>query len=190
MHQTGPSRVIRNPITGEEILYTKGKPPVPNHNNNKTKPIDYDISHLDRVQSLIAPLPADPSRNKSDISKKPPAPPKSLSTDELSSNLSKQANASSIPLLNFTDLFSEDRNGTESHEFRQKLNEFVGKKNPIVEPSFLEKSAQYKTTYGHQVGKVGGFKESPIITYRNQLSNIPSKLDAPRDKVEVGGNII
>ena len=168
--------VVRNPITGEEVDYSKAS-------SNGT--------WTDKSSSFIEPLPA----------QQPIAP-------STSSLLSKEANASSIPLLNFADLFSEDRrmsnnddnnnnndDDNDSHKFRQKLNEFVmSKQQQNKELSFLEKSvapSYLQTTYGHQIAAAGQLKESPIITYRNQLlTQIPSKLDAPRhDKFELAQKV-
>lgn len=154
-------RVIRNPITGEEMVYPKGQTP---RVEKKPQPLNEDRVLKELIEKKTLPISTTDEKKK---------PTKSVE----SSNLSKVANASSIPLLDFGDLYSEDRNETMD-EYKKKLNEFAGVINNKSEnPSFLESLVHLKKNSEISTRPI----ESPIMSYRNQLTKIPSHLDAPRD---------
>lgn len=173
---SNPKRIVRNPITGEELHYFKG----PKQANQVP---NYDTDHNVRVKELLKD--SVPNTPRQII-------PKPAKTE---SNLSVMANASSIPLLNFTDLLSsEDRKITDKNERDKEIEKVTNQvkltdfknQNPIVAPIAVEQSARPKSSYRH------GFKQnealaSPILQYQNQLvkkepSPLVSKLEAPRTK--------
>lgn len=173
---TGPKRIIRNPITGEELHYTKG----PKHPQAEQKSINYDLDHDQRVNELL-------HSSRSEFIK--PNLKQEKSQQTLNSELSVIANASSIPLLNFTDLNSSDRNLNRDN----KLSDFRNQ-NPIIAPILFEKSARPISTYNHsqlQNDKL----DSPLLAYHNKLKNeliqqskspLISHLDAPRGQDVIG----
>lgn len=181
------TRIIRNPITGEEIQYTKGQTPrvhEPNRaiannftTNNSTTNSKLNVNQIKQLVDNAMPLSigqtAQTTKSSSQQVKK--------SESDKMSNLSRAANASSIPLLNFDDLYSDDRKETGA-EFKKKLNEFVSNKSELLAPSFMQNKPMFhKTTYKMQTESSSQITETPIISYRNQLTKIPSHLDAPRD---------
>lgn len=174
------TRIIRNPITGEEIQYTRGQTPrvqEPNRpiaNTNNKSSTNLNVNQIKQLVDNAMPLSI--AQTNSTLSKQVKKP----ESDKMS-NLSRAANASSIPLLNFDDLYSEDRKETGA-EFKKKLNEFVSNKSELLAPSFMQNKPMFhKTTYKMQTESSSQITETPIISYRNQLTKIPSHLDAPRD---------
>lgn len=193
MYQTGSKRLVRNPITGEELYYFKGSKQEQEQHHHQAPQIDYNSNHESRVKGLLeakkstqaglANFPMPLSMPQEQEKKKD----QSTST----SNVSTRVNATSVPLLNFTDLFSEDRSPVSEEEKKKlaasnkaKLDEFLNS-NPIVAPSFLlnQNSARPKSSYTLAADHALPL-QSPIMAYKKKLdiepSPIPSKLEAPR----------
>lgn len=154
-------RIIRNPITGEEINYTKGQTPRFQFQPKMEKISDNPIEAL--VQKAM-PLSTDQA-NKKDV--------------ENSTNKSVVANASSVPLLDFHDLYSEDRKQSGT-DLIKNMDEFLSGKSHGLNLSFMDKETKQLKSYAFQAEKTFLQDQSPILSYRNQLTKIPSHLDAPR----------
>ena len=170
--------VVRiNPITGEELHYYKSAPP--------TKPeINYEKDHQTRVNELI------PNRTNVNNNKKITT---STNTDfnilplKEASNSSTIANASSIPLLNFSELLNSDSNRINNNEkdedmmIKSKMNDFKNQ-NPIIAPEIVDRSARPVSSYRYGYKDSNNFS-SPLLNYQTELQTekLPSKLEAPRN---------
>ncbi|RNA09532.1 calcyphosin-2 isoform X1 [Brachionus plicatilis] len=142
------TKIVRNPITGEEIVYKKGPKP-----NEQIK--IPELSHDQRVKTLL---------NSQFMTYEKQHEPEA--------NLSLQANASSIPILNFGEL--------ESDESRSKHNN-LRHQNPIIAPDLIEKSARPKSAYAHALNTKQD--QSPILLYHQKITEQTppvSHLNAPR----------
>lgn len=147
------TKIVRNPITGEEIVYKKGPKP-----NEQIK--IPDLSHEQRVKSLL---------NTEFITYEKKHEPES-------NNLSLQANASSIPMLNLSDLQSDESRSKQTNLRNQ---------NPIIAPSLIEQSARPKSAYSYALNNKQ--EPSPILAYHKQINSNTapvSHLDAPRRPLE------
>lgn len=168
-------RIVRNPITGEEICYMKGP-----KNQNETPRIK-DMEHEQRKNELLSSrIPSSNSyaniNNKNENEKSHFI--SSFSSNKLNSaNSSLAANASSIPLLYLDDINESTR------PILNKINQ-----NEIKEPlktSKLDNLIKEELRYS---ARPGSALLSPILAYQSQLKENevvtkhtpPSKLNAPR----------
>ncbi|CAF0963988.1 unnamed protein product [Brachionus calyciflorus] len=151
------TRIVRNPITGEEIIYKKG---LKNPQNETKIP---DLTHEERVKNLL-----ESSRSEFITYDK-----KYEIKSESKPDLSLVANASSIPLLNLNEL--------QSDESRTKLN-LLKNNNPIIAPSLVENSARPKSNYSYALNQLNS--PSPLLAYHDKINKNPSplvsNLPAPR----------
>ena len=149
------TKIVRNPITGEEIIYKKGPKP-----NEQIK--IPDLSHEQRVKSLL---------NSEFVTFEKKHKPED--------NLSTQANASSIPILNLSDLQSDESRRTKANNIHHQ--------NPIIAPSLVQMSAKPKSTYSHALN-TNRQEQSPILAYHHKIqsSTTPSSiLKAPRVETKI-----
>lgn len=201
----GPKRVVRNPITGEEIVYEK---------NGQQQQKSGTLSIEEKVKSLL--LAEKPKEATSSIGKSTQTNQnKSEFMSQISSSRAGQNSSlivhqdnSTIPMLNFSDLVSEDRSINndnklnEKIDYKQELANLVEKQailnqfkhqNPLVNPTMLENSARPKSSYRYgYVNQDQGALDSPILRFQQQqqqqqdknsiktVSPLVSNLEAPR----------
>ena len=130
---TGPKRIIRNPITGEELHYTKGtKDP------NEQGPQIPLAEHKNRVNDLVKQSPRQETPKSHFITSfennKPSA----------SVNSSTKANASSVPIMDFSEIsahriIGDDDEGYKNNSILSPILSYQNRLNKIVAGNFALK---------------------------------------------------
>ena len=126
---TGPKRLIRNPITGEELYYTKGPKP--------DEPPAHAVAgqHSARVNELLGQT----NRAQTSDENKSYFATSFGNSKPTTQNSSVEANASSIPMLNFTDLSAHRLLAAESVrspilDYQQQVREMMGETERKTKP--------------------------------------------------------
>jgi Ca2+-binding EF-hand superfamily protein len=210
----GPKRVVRNPITGEELVYVKGqKIEALNYMNSENSSSSISMKELLAINDLVQNNKSNKltdEKMQTTFRENTDTPSNSNTKSEFMSKINSsmiETRGNSIPILNLSELVSEDRrfNQNENNDknnqqinYKQELENLVKKNNidqnsknnqknnPIFGGSANE-SARPKSSYRY------GFNQnltldSPIMKFQNKLdqnsikesSTIPSKLDTPR----------
>ena len=203
---SGAKRIVRNPITGEELVYEKGRPVVVSIDPNiyPQKRVEQLLSNLYVTQSTMSSVSHSIAPTSQINGTKSEFVSEVNMNKETSSSVLANRGSSSIPMLNLSDLASEDRTGASNRNtdvgnqkinYKQELANLVEKQailsdlrhqqqqkqdqsNPIVHPIFLQNSARPKSAYDYGIGsKDLKPLDSPIIRFQqNQKQLEQSKL--------------
>jgi Ca2+-binding EF-hand superfamily protein len=199
-------RIVRNPITGEEIVYEKGQKPVQHiqpqqQANTDTSRVDPDqrVKELLDFKNLHLNEPTN-STNLNHNQAPVQQPTKSRENDNqrfefmsqvasTSSNMATKG-GSSIPMLNFNDLASEDRPSTKdtaNNEFSAKTlaynanNRKINYKHELsklIEKQGILSDMKAQKAVLNPIFGISSVEAALINSSRNQNSSRPKESDA------------
>jgi calcyphosin len=181
-------RVVRNPITGEELIYSK-KPPAP----PTTTDIYGGLNHHKRQETTHLHS-TKPTINSQTIKPQIEVPysfniqPVNDENQSSNNNTSLLTNvSSSIPKLNFNDLGNDsNENRMNSASNNKEASKFEGSKFDNILSKNIHNNITDRPKSSYRYGFVDNF--SPILAYQNQLTernSSNSQINAPRSQKSI-----